>query len=241
MKITYFCKGTIAHLFKELEHANITIATNLENVGLYEYHCYVMSLPYFLTLRKAFELIPNTENYIKVKVDVEKQMYWKQQLDNLHTMENNTKKNNIHIGFFCKGLLNSYIDKHIPMQDFAQLTDLPIHLICLHRQCEITDLPKNIISFNLDPDSNANPNTSFVDTIALIQELDLVLTVDTSIVHLAGIMNIPTLLLLGNTTDWRWFSDNEKVWYNSVELMRVQDNQAFMPMVKQKIIDLFGL
>ena len=79
---------------------------------------------------------------------------------------------------------------------------------------------------------------AFVDTIAILKNIDILLTVDTSIVHLAGILDVKTILMLGYTSEWRWFTDNEKVWYNSVELLRANDNlelKSVLPEVKNII------
>ena len=70
-------------------------------------------------------------------------------------------------------------------------------------------------------------NVPFQDTIAILNNIDLLITIDTYIVHIAGVLNIKTLLLLGFTSDWRWFNDNTCPWYNSVELLRLQDNIDF--------------
>lgn len=62
---------------------------------------------------------------------------------------------------------------------------------------------------------------SFADTAACIASLDLVLTVDTSIAHLAGAMGIPTWLLLSFDPDWRWgLHSTSCVWYDSVRIFR---------------------
>jgi hypothetical protein len=63
----------------------------------------------------------------------------------------------------------------------------------------------------------------FADTAALVELLDLVITVDTSIAHLAGAMNAPTWVLLAHSPDWRYHlgrSDNP--WYPSQRLFRQQ-------------------
>ena len=78
----------------------------------------------------------------------------------------------------------------------------------------------------------------FEDTICLLQNIDLLITIDTYIVHLAGIMNIKTWLLLG-TSEWRW-SDNptSTYWYNSVELIRTTGEQKLPDLlsnVKEKL------
>lgn len=54
----------------------------------------------------------------------------------------------------------------------------------------------------------------FTDTAALVSQMDLVISVDTSIAHLAGALNIPTFLMLPLIFDWRWGGyDPENLWY----------------------------
>ena len=63
--------------------------------------------------------------------------------------------------------------------------------------------------------------TDFSETAALIMNLDLVLSVDTSIIHLAGALGKPALLLNRKATCWRWGLDQEKSsWYDSVKILR---------------------
>jgi len=227
MKITYLCKDIVSHILKEYE--NIKIVESIDNLYLYNYKCFIMSLPHFL---KVDTIIPNAENYINV--DEDRVIYWKNKLDII----NPQKK--LNVGFFYKGLLNTYIEKNIPLQDFEQLVDLNINLICLHKLNEIEELNSvsfkdKIISFDIDNDM------AFVDTIAILKNIDVLLTVDTSIVHLAGVLGVKTILMLGYTSDWRWFADNEKVWYNSVELLRVSDNvelKTIIPEVKILLNDM---
>lgn len=62
---------------------------------------------------------------------------------------------------------------------------------------------------------------TFEDTAAILKSLDLLVTVDTSVLHLAGSMNIPTWGLIPYNTDWRWGLRDEKTkWYPSVRLFR---------------------
>ncbi len=62
---------------------------------------------------------------------------------------------------------------------------------------------------------------NFADLAALTAELDVVLTVDTSIVHLAGALGVPTLLLLDTGHDWRWLQERtDSIWYPGVRVLR---------------------
>jgi hypothetical protein len=61
----------------------------------------------------------------------------------------------------------------------------------------------------------------FADTAAIVANLDLVISVDTSVAHLAGAMGKPVWILLHKSADWRWLLDREdSPWYPSARLFR---------------------
>jgi tetratricopeptide (TPR) repeat protein len=65
--------------------------------------------------------------------------------------------------------------------------------------------------------------TDYAETAALIENLDLVISVDTSVGHLAGALGKPVWLLLPHAPDWRWLLDrSDSPWYRSVRLFRQQ-------------------
>ncbi|PJG84939.1 glycosyltransferase family 9 protein [Conservatibacter flavescens] len=62
---------------------------------------------------------------------------------------------------------------------------------------------------------------SFAETAGLIEQMDLVITVDTSVAHLAGALGKKTWLLLGYHADFRWLLDrDDSIWYSSIKLFR---------------------
>jgi len=62
---------------------------------------------------------------------------------------------------------------------------------------------------------------SFADTAAVLERLDLLVSVDTSVPHLAGALGVPTWLLLPYNADWRWLTEGEDtVWYPQMRLFR---------------------
>jgi ADP-heptose:LPS heptosyltransferase len=77
--------------------------------------------------------------------------------------------------------------------------------------------------------------TELVDTAALIAELDLVVTVDTAIAHLAGALARPTWVLLPYAPDWRWqLGRDDSAWYPTVRLFR-QTEAADWPSVIRRV------
>jgi tetratricopeptide (TPR) repeat protein len=70
--------------------------------------------------------------------------------------------------------------------------------------------------------------TDFVETAAVISHLDLVVTVDTSVAHLAAALGRPTWILLPHTPDYRWLLDrDDSPWYPSVRLFRQDERRTY--------------
>lgn len=62
---------------------------------------------------------------------------------------------------------------------------------------------------------------NFDDTAGLLCNLDLVITVDTSVAHISAALGIPTWILLPEPADWRWLRDRtDSPWYPSAKLFR---------------------
>ena len=195
-----------------------------------------MSLPYFL---KISTISANKEEYIKI--DNTNILYWQGILNKTDTDKNARLK----VGFTYNGLLSSFIDKYIPLKEFEKLCDLNIDLICIHKmeetETERTNLSDTITNkikfFNID---DINKTLGFSDTISLLKSIDLLITIDTAIVHLAGVLGVKTWLLLGYGSDWRWMKEEKTTcWYTSVELVRMTENKelyTILDKVKEKLL-----
>ncbi|MDZ4152219.1 glycosyltransferase family 9 protein, partial [Methylicorpusculum sp.] len=76
----------------------------------------------------------------------------------------------------------------------------------------------SIIDFGQDFDVT---HGSFMDTAAVMKNLNLVITTDTSLAHLAGGLGVPVWVMLPYDCDWRWFFDREdSPWYPTMRLFR---------------------
>lgn len=79
----------------------------------------------------------------------------------------------------------------------------------------------------------------WVDTAQLVQQLDLVLTVDTAVAHLAGALGKPCWVLVSENADWRWLlGRDDSPWYPSVRLFRQEQADAWEPVVGRVAVQL---
>ncbi|MSP20948.1 MAG: tetratricopeptide repeat protein [Alphaproteobacteria bacterium] len=109
--------------------------------------------------------------------------------------------------------------RSIALADFAQLCTGTLAYFGLQKEVRSTDhaaLQECTSSRNLGPELG-----DFADTAALIELMDIVVTVDTSVAHLAGAMGKPVWILLSSSPTWRWLLDrNDSPWYPSARLFR---------------------
>ncbi len=76
----------------------------------------------------------------------------------------------------------------------------------------------------LGGDFESDPANAFLDAAAVMRCLDLVITSDTSIAHLAGALGCPTWVALKHMPDWRWLLDREdSPWYPTLRLFRQRE------------------
>jgi ADP-heptose:LPS heptosyltransferase len=89
-------------------------------------------------------------------------------------------------------------------------------------------------------DVDSGPD-GFIDTAAMIANLDLVVTCDTAIGHLAGALGKPTWLALKKVPNWRWFLDRtDSPWYPSIRLYRQENAGDWDGVLARMAEDLKG-
>ncbi len=119
--------------------------------------------------------------------------------------------------------VNVDLGRSIPLTAFAPLARTPgVRLISLqknHGVEQIAALPDGMRVETLGPDFD-NGEGAFLDAAAVMMNLDLVVTSDTAIAHLAGALARPTWVALKSCPDWRWMLGGASPWYPTMRLFR---------------------
>lgn len=173
----------------------------------FDFHAPIMSLPYKLGLKTEKD-IPFKDKYLKA--DTSKTKFYK---------ENYFNNDKIKIGINWQGNTTFEQNRKIELENFDKLFRLKNTKFYSLQTGEAKDQLKKYTNFKItDLGSTFN---DFSDTAAAIENLDLVISNDTSVVHLAGALGKKCWVLLPFVQDWRWTNDlNYCPWYNRIKLFK---------------------
>jgi tetratricopeptide (TPR) repeat protein len=215
-----------ARVILEVQDALHSLLAGLEGVALclkngaalpdFDLHCPLSSLP--LALATSLETIPAPRSYLPAPTQARVRT-WQARLG---------ARDKLRVGLAWSGNPAHSNDRNrsVPLAAMAPLLELDACFVSLQKdprpadQAFLDDV-RNII----DPTSQL---TDFAETAALIACLDLVITVDTSVAHLAGALGCPTWILLPWTPDYRWLLDrDDSPWYPAVRLFRQSEARDY--------------
>lgn len=136
-------------------------------------------------------------------------------------------------------------DRSIPLAAFTPLASVPgIRLFNLQQDAGLEQLATwtgQVPITYFDDSERQRAYGSFVDSAAIIANLDLVVSCDSAMLHVAGAMGKPVFLALPFLGDWRWMNDPERtVWYDCVRMFRADLRggwQAVMERIALTIMD----
>jgi tetratricopeptide (TPR) repeat protein len=199
----------LLELMRSLE-GNFTIVEDGESLPYFDMVCPIMSLP--LAFKTTLKNVPQNIPYLFAEQN--KQTEWRNKLG---------KKTKLRIGLVWSGSLTNKIDlnpasrRYIPLSELKPLLELPHEFHVLQKEFRDEDqaLLPSIKQLHL------HELTDFSSTAGLIQEMDLVISVCTSVAHLSGALGKETWVLLPHTADYRWLLDRDDTpWYPSLKLIR---------------------
>jgi tetratricopeptide (TPR) repeat protein len=194
----------------------IHIIARGEPLPAVDYYCPLLSLPYALKTRP--DTIPAQVPYLAAEPD--RVAKWTERLQALPGLR---------VGLAWQG--NPKVEKLIwargrslPLAALEPLAQLPgVSLVSLQKGpgCEqLARVPFADRILDLGTDLDSGPD-AFLDTAAVMASLDLVVSCDTSIVHLAGALGRPVWTALSLSPEWRWLLErNDSPWYPTMRLFR---------------------
>lgn len=216
VKISFHVESILHEVLKDNGYQNIS-----EEIVEHDYHCSIMSLPYLLDIDvEKFDNSP----YLKVskKADFSSDDY----------------KGKIKIGIAWAGNPQhpNDINRSVALNNFKPIYNLPnVKLFSLQKDIRNRAYWNRPEAIDLTADANdmkivdmAEYITNFQDTAAIINELDLIISADTGIIHLAGALGKETWVLIPFNPDWRWgFEGNDTFWYPTLKLYRQKERYSW--------------
>ncbi len=174
----------------------------------FDFHCPLLSLPLAFTTR--LETIPSPTPYLRAASQALKN--WNERLG---------PRSRPRIGLVWSGSPTHTNDHHrsVGLSSLLSLLDIDATVISLQKDIR----PDDAMALKARSDllHFGNELKDFSDTAALVSHLDLVISVDTSVAHLAGALAKSVWVLLPFVPDWRWLLDqDDNPWYPSARLFR---------------------
>lgn len=209
-KVLVECPKPLMQLFETCPGIDALIPLG-EPLPEFDLHIPLMSLPFVFQTR--LDTIPADIPYLQAEPALVEQ--WRNRLGS---------KTDFKVGVCWQGNPNYGGDRNrsIPFQHFSALADIPgVKLFSLqkgHGRDQLTSQTDQFPIVDLADEIN-----DFRDTAAIIKNLDLVVSCDSSPVHLAGALGRPVWVALCRPSDWRWMRGrNDSPWYPSVRLFQQQ-------------------
>jgi Flp pilus assembly protein TadD len=195
-----------------------------EPIPRFDVHAPLVSLPRLLDT--TTETIPSRAPYLSAEPALVER--WRQELRD---------ESGFKVGIAWQGSRTHKEDRwrSVPLAQFALLAQVPgVRLYSLQKgdgaeQIAQADFPLVDLGSRLDEETGA-----FVDTAAVMRNLDLVIAVDTALIHLAGALGVTAWLPLTHTPDWRWQVGREDCpWYPSLRLFRQKELSRWGPVFER--------
>jgi tetratricopeptide (TPR) repeat protein len=220
-KLVFVCQSELISLLNGFP--GIDVLTD-DPLGI-EYHAAIPLLSIPGVLKTTLETIPKNVPYLSA--NPEKAAFWKKTM----------AADKLNIGLVWAGNSKHLADwkRSLHLADFAPLAipGVVFHSLQVGNRAEEAEQPPNGMRLE-NPAKNFN---DFSDTAAIIENLDLVISVDTAVAHLSGAMGKPVWILLPFSPDWRWMLNREdSPWYPTARLFRQSQPDVWTEVI-QRVAD----
>jgi len=209
--VIFECQKSLLRLLKNCTGIDKIVERTSDTVPdvQLDFHIPLLSLPGLFGTNP--DSIPQNQSYIRPDPVLTSQ--WRTKFEH---------DNNLKIGIVWAGNPEHINDRNrsCTLNDFAHLTSIQ-GLTLYSLQQELTSSKTNNDPEDFNIVNLGNEFNDFADTASVIDNLDLVITVDTAVAHLAGAIGKPVWTLLPFVPDWRWMLNREdSPWYPSMRLFR---------------------
>ena len=211
-------------LFSGLDGVDVLVETG-SKLPAFDYHCPLLSLP--LAFRTNMATIPNSGPYLCSSAD--RRAIWARRLGS------RTKPR---VGLVWSGNAAYKNDHNRSLSLTEVIQHLPQTLDYISLQKEVSDDEKRMLG-SAGIRHYGDDLRDFADTAALCDLVDVVVSVDTSVAHLAGAIGKTTFIVLPYSSDWRWLLNrDDSPWYDSVTLYRQSTEMLWSPVLSRVSRDL---
>ena len=196
----------------------------------FDMHCPMMRLP--LAFGTRLDTVPAEIPYLPLPAS-ERVRVWEERLG---------PHDRLRVGLVWSGSLGHKNDhnRSSSLRAFSAMLDVDATFVSLQRDPRPDD--EALLGERPDIVDLTAHLTDFAETAALIACFDLVITVDTSVAHLAGALGRPTWILLPYLPDWRWLLDrDDSPWYPSVRLFRQGPSRDYAGVIDRMRVELLAL
>ncbi len=198
------CRSELKTLFESLTYVDKVVVRG-EDISEFDYQIAIMSLPHLLNI--TYKNFSHKVPYIRA---FKKDFKFK------------SRRGKMKIGLVWSGsnTNENHENRRLDLRKFAPLINhSQIQVYSLQVGEDVEDIKK--YGFEKEIIDLSKELKDFKITASAIKHLDLLISSDTSVAHLAGAMNHPCWILLQKIPDWRWMLDSEKsIWYPSLRLFR---------------------
>lgn len=186
------------------------IGTYSDDMGDFDYWVPIMSIPGILGV--TLDNMPKQVQYLNARQDLVRA--WLRRLG---------PKYKLRVGFAWSGRRDNWLNRYkgVPFETMLDMIKRNPQYEWINLQIDATESEEQALA-SAGVTRYPNSITGFHDTAALVANLDVVITVDTAIAHLAGALGRPTWLMLNSfATDWRWLLNRDSSpWYSTVRIFR---------------------
>jgi tetratricopeptide (TPR) repeat protein len=221
--VTFQVQKPLFKLFKKQLSCSVIADTAIES--RFDFQVPLLNLPQLF--KTNLSNIPSAINFHPTNDDIS---LWKNKL-NL-----SEKKLNIGVAFSGNSNHTNDLSRSISLNDFSSLFEYGEFFLI---QKELNQIDKEKLNQFKNVFFLGDQINDFVDTASIIMNMDLIISVDTSLIHLAGSLNKVSYLMLPWSPEWRWLLDrSDSPWYPSIEIFRQQtlgDWDSVINQIKLKI------